>query len=66
MQRSGHHRWLADGKIYVGDEDGDIAILRDGKKIEVIAEINMGGAVYTTAHPKNGTCTSQQEKSCTQ
>jgi outer membrane protein assembly factor BamB len=45
---------LADGKVYVGDEDGDIAILRAGKKMEVIAEINMGGAVYTTPHPNGG------------
>ncbi len=27
---------VADGKVYVGDEDGDIAILRQGKKLEVI------------------------------
>jgi outer membrane protein assembly factor BamB len=46
---------VADGKVYIGDEDGDVAILREGKKLEVIAEINMGGAVYTTVHPKNGT-----------
>ena len=46
---------VADGKVYVGDEDGDVAILREGKKLEVIAEINMGGAGYTTVHPKNGT-----------
>ncbi len=46
---------VADGKIYIGDEDGDVAILKTGKKLEVIAEINMGGAVYTTPHPHNGT-----------
>jgi outer membrane protein assembly factor BamB len=45
---------VADGKVYVGDEDGDIAILRAGKKMELIAEINMGGAVYTTPHPHGG------------
>jgi len=46
---------VADGKVYVGDEDGDVAILKTGKKLEVIAEINMGGAVYTTPHPHKGT-----------
>jgi outer membrane protein assembly factor BamB len=45
---------VADGKVYISDEDGDIAILREGRKLDVIAEINMGGAVYTTPHPKNG------------
>jgi outer membrane protein assembly factor BamB len=45
---------VADGKVYISDEDGDIAILREGKKLDVIAEINMGGAVYTTPHPKDG------------
>jgi outer membrane protein assembly factor BamB len=46
--------YLADGKVYIGDEDGDVAILREGKKKEVIAEINMGAAVYTTPWAKDG------------
>ena len=37
-----------DGKVYLGDEDGDIVILEQGKKEKKIAEHNMGRAVYTT------------------
>jgi outer membrane protein assembly factor BamB len=46
--------FVADGKVYLGDEDGDIAVLRAGKKKEVLAEINMGGSVYTTPAAKDG------------
>ena len=46
--------FVADGKIYLGDEDGDIVILKAGKKEEVIAETNMGRAVYTTPIAKDG------------
>ena len=33
----------------VGDEDGDITILQAGKTKKVLAEMNMGSAVYATA-----------------
>ena len=46
--------FVADGKVYLGDEDGDIAVLRAGKKLEVINEINLGAAVYTTPVAKDG------------
>jgi outer membrane protein assembly factor BamB len=46
--------FVADGKVYLGDEDGDVAVLRAGKKKEVLAEINMGGSVYTTPVAKDG------------
>ncbi len=45
---------VADGKVYLGDEDGDIAILQTGKVKKVIAEINMGSSVYSTPVPANG------------
>ena len=45
---------LVDGKIYIGDEDGDVAILQEGKVKKVIAEINMGSSVYSTPVPANG------------
>jgi outer membrane protein assembly factor BamB len=45
---------LIDGKIYIGDEDGDVAILQEGKVKKVIAEINMGSSVYSTPVPANG------------
>jgi outer membrane protein assembly factor BamB len=43
-----------DGKIYLGDEDGDIAIMQAGKELKVLAEMNMGSSVYSTAVPANG------------
>lgn len=46
---------VADGKIYLGDEDGDVAILQEGKTLKVIAELNMGSSVYATPVPANGT-----------
>jgi len=46
--------FVADGKVYLGDEDGDVAILKTGKTKQVIAEINMGTAVYTTPVAHNG------------
>jgi outer membrane protein assembly factor BamB len=46
--------YYADGKVYIGDEDGDVAVMQAGKKFELLAEINMGNAVYTTPVAKNG------------
>jgi len=46
--------YVADGKVYLGDEDGDIAILKEGKKMELIDEINMGSATYTTPWAEDG------------
>lgn len=40
--------FVADGKVYLGDEDGDVAILAHGREKKLIAEINMGNSVYTT------------------
>ena len=39
---------LADGKIYIGDEDGDVAIFELSATLNLIAEINVGNSVYTT------------------
>jgi len=46
--------YYADGKVYIGDEDGDVAVLKAGKEMELLAEINMDNAVYTTPVAKNG------------
>ncbi|MFQ5717989.1 MAG: PQQ-binding-like beta-propeller repeat protein [Acidobacteriota bacterium] len=46
--------FVADGKVYIGDEDGDIAVLKAGKKLELINEMNMGTAVYTTPVAHDG------------
>lgn len=46
--------FVADGKVYLGDEDGDVVILETGRKEKVIAEMNMGRAVYTTPAAHDG------------
>ena len=39
---------IVDGKVYIGDEDGDITIFKLAAEKEMLGEINMGSAVYTT------------------
>ena len=46
--------FVADGKVYIGDEDGDVAILRAGREMEVIGEYNLGASVYSTPVVKDG------------
>jgi len=45
----------ADGKVYLGDEDGDVVVLQAGKELKKIFQINMGSAVYSTPVAANGT-----------
>jgi outer membrane protein assembly factor BamB len=45
---------LVDGKIYIGDEDGDVVIMQEGKTKKVLGEINMGSSVYSSAVPAHG------------
>jgi len=45
---------VADGKVYLGDEDGDVVILQAGKEKKLIAEVNMGSSVYSSPVPANG------------
>lgn len=46
--------FVADGKVYLGDEDGDMVVLRAGKELEVLAEMNMGNSIYTTPSARDG------------
>ncbi|HXG57047.1 MAG TPA: PQQ-binding-like beta-propeller repeat protein [Vicinamibacterales bacterium] len=46
---------VIDGKVFLGDEDGDVTILNADKTVKVVAESNMGSSVYSTATPANGT-----------
>jgi outer membrane protein assembly factor BamB len=46
---------ICDGKVYIGDGDGDVAIFKHGKKKEEIATHNMGAAVYGSPVMANGT-----------
>ena len=45
---------VADGKVYLGDEDGDVVVMQHGKEKKVLAEMNMGSAVYATPVPAHG------------
>jgi outer membrane protein assembly factor BamB len=45
---------FVDGRIYLGDEDGDVVILQPGKTLKVLGEMNMGSSVYSTPVPANG------------
>jgi outer membrane protein assembly factor BamB len=45
---------IIDDKVYIGDEDGDVVVLRHGKTMEVLGESNMGSSVYSTPVPANG------------
>ncbi|HSF18845.1 MAG TPA: PQQ-binding-like beta-propeller repeat protein [Vicinamibacteria bacterium] len=45
---------VVDGKVYLGDEDGDVVVLKPGKEEVVLAEMNMGSSVYSSAVPANG------------
>ena len=51
--------FVADGKVYLGDEDGDVAVLTEGKgkngEVELISEDNnLRAAVYTTPVAHDG------------
>ncbi|HVR29086.1 MAG TPA: PQQ-binding-like beta-propeller repeat protein [Thermoanaerobaculia bacterium] len=65
--KTGKHHWthdtfaavwgspfVADGKVYLGDEDGDVVVLATGTEKKVLGETNMGSAVYTTPVAKDG------------
>jgi outer membrane protein assembly factor BamB len=39
---------IADGKIFIGDEDGDIVVFELSKELNVLATNPMGGPIYTT------------------
>jgi outer membrane protein assembly factor BamB len=46
---------VVEGRVYLGDEDGDITILQAGRELKVLGEMNMGSSVYSTPVPANGT-----------
>jgi outer membrane protein assembly factor BamB len=52
------HMWgstfVADGKVYVGDEDGDFVVLASGKEKKIISESNFGAPILSTPIVANG------------
>lgn len=39
---------IVDGKVYIGDEDGDVAVFEHSKEQNLLAENNMENSVYST------------------
>ncbi|MBI3417492.1 MAG: PQQ-binding-like beta-propeller repeat protein [Verrucomicrobia bacterium] len=52
------HMWgstfVADGKVFVGDEDGDFCVLAASKEKKVLSESNFGAPIYSTPIVANG------------
>ena len=47
--------FIIDGKVFLGDEDGDVVVMAHSKEKVMLGEMNMGSAVYGTIVPANGT-----------
>lgn len=45
---------VVDGKVYLGDEDGDVVVLRAGRELEKLAEPNLGSPIYGAPIAANG------------
>jgi outer membrane protein assembly factor BamB len=45
---------IVDGKVYLGDEDGDVTVFNHGREKKVLSEVNMGSSVYSTVITSNG------------
>ena len=46
---------MVDGKVMLGDEDGDLTILEASRQKRLIGEFNFGNTVYSTPVVANGT-----------
>ena len=48
--------YVVDGKVYLGDEDGEVAVFKHAKELQELALNDMGNSVYTTPVAANGSC----------
>ncbi len=52
------HVWgstmVADGKVYIGDEDGDLFVFAATKQKKLLSTTNLGGPIYSTPIVANG------------
>ncbi len=52
------HMWsstlVADGKVYLGDEDGDFVVLEAAPEMKVLLEVNFGAPIYSSPVAANG------------
>jgi outer membrane protein assembly factor BamB len=53
------HLWgsafCVDGKVYLGDEDGDFVTFASAKEKKILSEVELGAPVYSTPIVANGT-----------
>ena len=53
-----NHMWgstlVADGKVYLGDEDGDFVVMASSKEKKILSETNLGAPIYSTPVVANG------------
>lgn len=45
---------VVDGKVYMGDEDGDVIVYATGREKKILFETNMFNSIYTTPVAANG------------
>jgi outer membrane protein assembly factor BamB len=45
---------VADGKVYVGDEDGDLVVLAATREKQILSETNLNAPIYGTPIVANG------------
>lgn len=45
---------VIDGKVYLGDEDGDLVVMQAGRTKKLLFESNLGSSMYSTPTPANG------------
>lgn len=46
--------YVVDGKVFLGDEDGEVVVLQHGKELKELITNDMGNSVYTTPVAANG------------
>ena len=46
--------YVVDGKVMLGDEDGDLTVMKTGRVKEVLSEVNFGNTIYSTPVVANG------------
>lgn len=46
--------YYVDGKVFIGDEDGNVTIFQAGGQKKQLGHVNMGSSVYTTPVAANG------------
>jgi len=46
--------YVVDGKVMLGDEDGDLTVLKTGRVKEVLSEVSFGNTLYSTPVAANG------------